>query len=813
MVELKKEIRFLTTRLGAIIREQAGERVFDHIENIRKLSKALRLSHSSADARTLNRMIRALKVSEANQIAHAFSLFFHIVNLCEERARVRHLQALDAPKQSLRWLFAKLKQAGVTTEKLQVCLNALEIEPVLTAHPTEAKRRSVLHQILRLVQQIEDPDEVLEALWQTEEVREHRVGPLNEVENTLFLFEQTIFETVPDFYQVFEEELHAHYPEAKVSRPFLTFASWVGGDRDGNPFVTCEVSEATLDLQTKTIRDFYDHRCDLLVQELTHSTNRSFRRRSKAGVEMRGLFQPYEVFRKQLVTIRRKLRGGYRSAKEFIRDLEQIQGGLRKQNAHRAATGHIQRLITQARVFGFHLAELDFRDHAQKLREAPDEIVAEFQMIRHLQNAHGVAAAHRFILSMTTSVEDICSVLRLARRARLNYLDIIPLFESIGDLDNATRIMREVWNDPDYREHLRRRADVQEIMLGYSDSNKDGGYLAANWFLYRAQKDLSQLADECGVKLRFFHGKGGSIDRGGGSSHRALRAQPHASRGGRIRITEQGEVISLKYSNPLVARRNLEQLTSAVIAANCLSPDKRYKGQLPLWEHTMERLARVSFDFYQELVFRMPEFSEYFWQATPVDLIEQARIGSRPSRRAQTTDIHQIRAIPWVFAWTQSRHLLSAWYGLGHALEEFAAEAGGLEQLREMYQHWPFFAQLVDNAEVSLAKVDLSIARRYAQLVTSAQVRNKIFGMIEKGYEASVTIVLQIAQRGKLLENQPVLAESIRLRNPYVDPLNYLQLRFLPRWRKLPETKRTEKLRRLLALTVKGVAFGMKSTG
>lgn len=811
--QLKQEVRFLTTRHGAIIREQAGERVFEQVEQIRKLAKAIRQRPEPASIRAKRRLIAGLNIREANQVAHAFSLFFQLVNLCEERARVRHLAAADGPPQSLRRLFRDLKAAGVGAAQLQQCLDALEIQPVITAHPTEAKRRTLLNQILRLAAQPHDPDEILEALWQTQEVRERRVGPLDEVESALFFFERTIFDTVANFYATFDAELRATYPEAQRRRPFLTFASWVGGDRDGNPYVTPEVSLATAALHRQRILRFYDGQCERLIEEITHATpHRSRRSAGRAGAG-NDPFQPSEMFRKQLVAIRRKLRGRYSNAAALVRDLEQIRQGLLRQNARRAASGRIARLITQAQVFGFHLAELDFRDHSAKLGAGEAELLEQFQTIRHIQLEHGMAAANHFVLSMTRSAEDMRALLRLARRARLKQVDLVPLFETIEDLQNCTQVMRELWTDPGYREHLAGRDNTQEIMLGYSDSNKDGGYLAANWFLYRAQKQLALLADECGVRLRLFHGKGGTIDRGGGASHRSLRAQPYAAHGGRIRITEQGEVVSLKYSNPVIAQRNLEQLTSAVIAAHCLPPQTD-SSRLPDWEHWMEQLARSSFEFYQQLVYRTPEFQEYFWQATPIDLIEHMRIGSRPSRREQTADLRQLRAIPWVFAWTQSRHLISAWYGLGHALQRFAEqEPQGLAKLREMHQRWPFFTALLDNAEMSLAKTDLYIARQYSTLVRDAGVRNKIFSMIEDEYKRTVTMLLSVSRQSELLANQPVLAESIRLRNPYVDPLNYIQIRFLPRWRRARHPGRAEHLRRLLALTVNGIAFGMKSTG
>lgn len=810
---LRQDIAFLTGRLDAIIREQAGERVFRQLHQIRDLSIAARQHDPRARLKASPTPINRLQVEEAYRIAHAFSLFFQLVNFCEERARSRHLAADSAPPMSLRSLFRQLRKAGVRPEEVQRCLDQLEIQPVLTAHPTEAKRRIVLHQISRLTRHWDNPDEVLEALWQTEEIRERRVDPLQEVETTAFYFDLAIFETVANFYGAFDSELAANYPTVLRSRPFLTFASWVGGDRDGNPFVTPDISRTAAQWHACGLMDFYEREVAALVKELSHATAPLKRTLPPEPGEALIPYQPYEVFRRQLATLRRKLRAGTATLKEITVALEGVQQGLIQQRAHRAAAGHIHRLLTQVRVFGLHMAELDFRDHSSKLDTAEADILAELRAIGRIQDEHGPLAANHFILSMTRGAADILKLHELSRRAEVYDLDLVPLFETIQDLQNAPQTLAELWGNPRYRAHLRRRGTVQEVMVGYSDSNKDGGYLAANWFLYRAQKDMSRLAEECGVKLRFFHGKGGTIDRGGGASHRSLRAQPHAAHGGRIRITEQGEVISLKYANPAVAQRNLEQLTSAVIAGQCL-PSDTPEEQLAAWESCMDKLARAAFDFYQQLVYRTPEFAEYFMQATPIDLIEHLRLGSRPARRAANADIRQLRAIPWVFAWTQSRHLVSAWYGVGHALKEFSAtHEGGLDQLREMYQHWPFFKQMLDNAEMSLAKTELGIAREYAALVKSVVVRKKIFGLIEREYDRSVEMVLQVTQRAVLLENQPVLAESIRRRNPYVDPLNFLQIRFLAHWRQADETQRTEALRRLLALTVNGIAFGMKSTG
>ncbi len=806
-----REIGFLTHRLDAIIREQAGDKLFRHFQQICNLSTATRHREDSSSLQARRKLLEQLKVAEAYQIAHGLSLFFQLVNLCEERERVRQLQSEPEPPMSLRQVFRELKIAGVKRQQLQQCLDELEVQPVLTAHPTEAKRRTVLNQLCRVAQAIEQPDEALEALWQTEEIREQRVGPLQEVASAVYYFDRTIFDTIPDFYTTFDAELAASFPGAKRQRPFLTFASWVGGDRDGNPFVTPEVSRTTAQWHTCVAMDFYERQCAALIEEITHAARQARDAHLRASTQGMRSFQPYEVFRSQIAGLRRKLRAGKAELSEILETLQSVQKGLLRQKATRAARGRIQRLLTQVRVFGLHLAELDFRDHSGKLETAEGELLDEFRMLRQIQAEHGTQAASRFILSMTRSENDILRLFALARRAGLEQLDLVPLFETIEDLQNAAGVLSRLWGDAAYRAHLRRRGNVQEVMVGYSDSNKDGGYLAANWFLYRAQKEMARAAEAARIKLRFFHGKGGTIDRGGGVSYRSLRAQPHAAHGGRIRITEQGEVISLKYLNPAIAKRNLEQLTAAVIAARCLPEPE--SSRLLEWECCLGRLARLSFEFYQQLVYQTPEFAEYFWQATPIDLVEHLRFASRPSRRQQTSDIRQLRAIPWVFAWTQSRHLLSAWYGVGHALEQFAGhEPKGLESLRSMYSNWAFFRTLLDTAEVSLAKADLGIARRYAGLVKSEHAREKIFGLIETEHARSVKMILSVTQRRELLENQPTLAHSIHRRNPYVDPLSLLQIRFLSVWR-AGEKNRTEELRRLLALTVSGIASGMKSTG
>jgi phosphoenolpyruvate carboxylase len=426
---------------------------------------------------------------------------------------------------------------------------------------------------------------------------------------------------------------------------------------------------------------------------------------------------------------------------------------------------------------------------------------------------------------MTSSAADIWDVLLLGKEGGLvesrrgnaaSMMDVIPLFETFADLNASPTVLGQLLADPLYRRLLRSRGNFQEIMLGYSDSVKDSGYVAANWALFRAQQRLSRVAERHGVQFRLFHGKGGTIDRGGGQSYRSIQAQPMAAPGGRFRITEQGEVVSLKYSSLAIAERNIEQLVTSVLDAHLLQSRQRHAPRQREWEGYAEDLATHSRKYYRDLVYDTAEFALYFRQATPIDLIEQIRLGSRPSRRSSAGDLTELRAIPWVFAWTQSRHFLPAWYGLGFAVDKFIQShgAGGQALLRQMYRDWPFFAVLIDNAEISLAKTDLYIAGQYAALVRPSSTGKLIFGRITEEYQRSRRAVLEINETTHLLARQPVLSESIRLRNPYVDPLNYLQLRFLKLWRRTSAgAASSRELLRLLQITVAGVAFGMKSTG
>ncbi len=805
--EFEKEVSLLVSRLSAIIAELEGSSGLRRVETLRTLSQRVRAGYRKADIRAKRAFVRRLTPGQAYVVAHAFSLYFQLTNLCEERARVRAIQRTPGLRQSLRASFDELRTAGTTPRQLARLVEAMSLEPVLTAHPTENKRRSAMTHLLALAANPFNPDAVLEALWQTEEVRVHRVTPLDEVRSAMFLFENAIFDAAADFYGVIQEEMRRVGAGSDgVSQPVLTFASWMGGDRDGHPYVTPEVSREAVGMMRATLHALYDRQCARLVDDLSHADQRV---NVEAGVVSPDSFHPAEQFRRDIAAMRLRLaRGEYRDPAVWIGELEAMQAALRAQGAHRAAGGRLQRLIHQVRAFGFHLAELDFRDHSGKLKSASAEVNKQLETIRDLQREHGQATAHRFILSMTHTSEQILDVARRARSLGLKRLDVVPLFETIGDLESAPALMERLWDNREYQRHLAGQHGVQEVMLGYSDSNKDGGYLAANWFLYRAQKSLCRQADARGIRLKFFHGKGGTIDRGGGLSYRSLLAQPHASHGGWLRLTEQGEVIFMKYGNRAIALRNLEQLASAVLHNAGLHEEKRAVAKE--WEQLLETLARRAFIHYRALI-EADGFLNYFREATPIDLIEHLRIGSRPSRRSGTGDLSELRAIPWVFSWTQSRHMIPAWYGIGSALADLMPDHRA--ELRALYKHWRFFAVLLENAETSLAKADMYIAGRYASLLSSVSLRNRFLERIRTEFDASVAGILEVTGHKQLLARQPRLAESIRLRNPYIDPLHYLQIRFLRQWRDTEPEQRTEELRRLLALTVNGIAFGMKSTG
>jgi phosphoenolpyruvate carboxylase len=575
-----------------------------------------------------------------------------------------------------------------------------------------------------------------------------------------------------------------------------------------------------------------------------------------------------ELYRQKFSFMHRKLENLIAKKKpgttpeEFLEDLTVIRDSLIA-NKGKLAAADFTRLIDQVKFFGFHLAKLDFRDHAKKLKQLfaevfPDESYAaesilklihskrklprgavlsppskdlldQLSAMRFIQERVESAAAGDYILSMTESEEDMLALFYFAQQKGLIKtsrkdvkqcsIGIIPLFESIRSLESAHTVMDRLFSIPIYRSYIKARGNVQQVMLGYSDSAKDGGYLAANWKLYLAQKSLAETAERHHVKLELFHGKGGTIDRGGGESHRAILAQPFAASCGRIKLTEQGEVVAQKYSNPFIAERNLEQLVTAVAWTNLVNKkDLEKNRKIRGWEERMERLSQLAYGHYRRLVYDTPGFLDFFKQATPIQVLKMTNIGSRPALRGNKESFEELRAIPWVFSWIQSRYIISAWYGIGYALETYMEDNGaaGLAQLREMHTEWPFFRSIMTNVQTSLAKTDLSIASQYADMAGGDDLRSRIHGEIVSEHTRAVEKVLQVCEQKDLLDNHKVLRDSIRQRNPYVDPLHYLQMRFLGEIREKNaalDSETRKKIDELLLLTVNGIAFGMKSTG
>lgn len=900
--QLKDDVRVLTTWLGRVIREQQGERFFNKLERLRQLAKAARARPGAASRRDLRRFVDTLTAREAETLARAFTLYFQLVNLAEEQHRLERLRAREregqSPPLSVDRALEDIRRAGVSPARIARAVGELRLEPVFTAHPTEAKRRVVLRHLLRLGTQWENfrredltPTErrraednileSLEALWQTRQVRQRRVTVEDEVRNVLFFLAGTVPTAAAEFTSSVAAALERHAPGASPGPGLLTFGTWVGGDRDGNPAVTPESSRWALAEQRRTALEFYLKSVDALQWHLTGSAAAASvdpaikkslikdRRELPELAERMRAWEDGEFYRAKLWAVEARLRralagtpGGYSDGTAFADELARLRASLAARRGGRMARGGLVTLERQARAFGFYLARMDFRQHSGRVRAAAEAILGrapsaaewpevlktggpraiprsatdylalkELETLAALQAEFGPAAADHYIVSMTHAEEDLWAALFLARRAGVvavrrgrwrSTIDVVPLFETIEDLARAPALMGGLWRHPIYRQILASRGGVQEIMLGYSDSNKDAGYVAANFQLYRSQRALVRAAQNAGVRLRFFHGKGGTIDRGGGPAHRAILAAPESVPGGTLRITEQGEVIAYKYGRPAIARRNFEQMASAVLTARLAPPGAGLpEDRRAAYENALADIAVASARQYRALVRDTPGFVDYFNQATPIDLIEKIEIASRPVFRRtkpknEGTPLSDMRAIPWVFAWTQSRHLLPAWYGAGTGLESFLRQHGreGKNRLVEMYDRWPFFAALVDNLELSLAKADLGVAETSAALVKDPALRRRLWSLVRGEYKRTLSALKAITGHAVPLEKAPVLRESIALRNPYVDSLSALQNRFLKLWRdeSRPAREREAALSVLL-VTLNGIAAGMKSTG
>jgi phosphoenolpyruvate carboxylase len=909
---LRRDINLLGRVLGRVLIEQEGEDLFETEEEVRLLCKRLRFDYDPELDGRLRRQIDAMSVRELRRIVRAFSVYFQLVNIAERYHRVRRRRQYEAspgnPPQraSVASALARLEEEGLGKERLRNVIDGMEVGLVLTAHPTEAMRRSVRRKHVRIGRMLEamespaltwrerrtleeDLAEEITILWQTDELRVRRPEVQQEIERTLLYFENPLISATLEAYREFEDELSRLYPEdtPKLGR-VLEFGSWVGGDQDGNPFVEPEMVTAALGLHREVIlkrhlasvRWLTDHMSQSskmipISEELRRSVRRDEGLMPEAA-ERYGGVDPNEIYRHKLLFVAERLRHAleqsesptaYPGAVEFLDDLLTIRESLLQNGGERVAEGALQDLIRQAEVFGFHLAKLDVRqesttvvravaelvsassgeellameeaERAALLRglltqsdlvlpepeEASEEsrkVIETFGRIRRAREDFSGAPVETFVLSMAHHASDVLCVQLLARRAGLlevdeegtctaNDLRVSPLFETVEDLRRAPEVLGNLLEDPFYRSSLTVSDDLQEIMLGYSDSGKDAGYVTSNWTLYEAQGLLSAVASRFGVELRLFHGRGGSAGRGGGPSYQAIMAQPPGTLQGKIRITEQGEVISFKYSMRGLARRNLDTMLAAVLEA---SADETPREPEPRWVEAMEKLSETASETYRALVYADEDFLSFFSEASPIGELSLLNMGSRPTRRVQNPTVDSLRAIPWVFAWTQNRFLLPSWYGAGTALGGYASEPEKLEVLREMYRGWPFFRTLIDFMQMTLAKSDLRIAEHYTSLVSNPAVRERLWTRISGEHAACVEALLLITGTGHLLDDSPVLQRSIRLRNPYVDPLSYVQVALLRRLRALPEdsSDREDALNTLL-LSISGVSSGMLNTG
>jgi phosphoenolpyruvate carboxylase len=910
-VALRDDVRTLGALVGDVIREQGGEALFRQVETARVAAIRRREGEPAAEPE-LEALVGALSSREAAELIRGFATYFEVVNLAERVHRIRrrrdYLRTGAAPQQGgLEDTVRRLATAGHGPAEVRALLERVLFEPVFTAHPTEATRRTLLEKqqtIGQLLVRRLDPSltpaeeqaalgrirEEVTVAWQTEAHPTQRPTVFDELEHVLFFLTDVVYRVVPPFYEELEQALGAVYGPAGAQipiAPVLRFASWVGGDMDGNPNVNADTVRAALARHRTLVLDRYRRETLQLARRLSQSVSRvdadeavleraaDYARRFPAALDplpARYRDMPYRVLLRlmaaRLEATDRDAPHGYADALEFAADLRLASRSLVAHGGAHAGLFGVRRLLRRVETFGFHLATLDVRQHAlvhravagcllgdpvwlerpaaeraERLRQAlaageppataPDSdcerTLAVFRAIAECRARYGAQAIGPYIVSMAQDTDDVLTVLLLARWAGLVDphpltpspsgrggtlhrpiggvpLDVAPLFETVEDLEAAPDVLRALLADDVYRAHLERRERRQVVMIGYSDSNKDGGMAASRWALQRAQAALVALLEPAGIDLTIFHGRGGTVSRGGGKITRAVLAAPPGAVRGRLRVTEQGEVINAKYGLRGIAIRTLEQAVGATALATALprAPDARESR----WRAVMDDIAADSCATYRALVYDDPGFVEYFRLATPIDVIERMPIGSRPPARAAGSGIEQLRAIPWVFAWTQSRHLLTGWFGLGTALER-AVGRHGEAVVAEMLRDWPFLKALVDDVEMVLAKADLGIAARYARLAGPLE---PIFSTaIRPEFERTVSLVLRLKGTTALLDEDPVLQRAIRLRNPYVDPMSFLQVDLLARWR--AAGRPDDELFAALLATVRGIAQGLQNTG
>jgi phosphoenolpyruvate carboxylase len=917
---LRRDVRSLGTLLGEVLREQAGEELYEQVEALRqgtirrREDEARGQSEEAAQhAAGALELVHKLPVERAILLTRAFAFYFELINLAETNHRKRRRTALQlsgragSQRGSLVGTLTEMRRVGIGAEEALEWLRRVLVAPVFTAHPTEAARRSVMFKRRRIgeylaaldripvpEQEMARLEELIRAeitnLWQTDEVRSRRPTVYDEIKMGLDYYDVSIFETLPSLYGEIAEALRAAYGlemETHQLPQVLSFGSWIGGDRDGNPYVTPAVTRDAIRMARGHLLLYYQRQLDELIDLLTTSTqqigvNDALMERLESYVALAhtpeaqvfGQQYEFESYRRFAICLKARLTRtlekveqpgaalpvtpytlgrsqdklaralpAYCSVLDFIDDLETLRESLVANRGLRIARTLVDPLILQVRTFGLHLHTLDIRQHARVHAAALQEAIADtaaatlagemsdetarvletFRVVGEVKHGCSPEAIRQYVISGASTVEDVLAVVRLARLGGVTVEGVgndpglmpVPLFESIEDLRHAPAVCRELWSRADYRRLMATWGNRQEVMLGYSDSNKDGGMLTGTWEIFRAHRDLHTVARECGMKLRLFHGRGGTVGRGGGPTHRAIFAQPMNSFEGQLRITEQGEVLNFKYSDEVLAERSLELMIAASLDAlarpNARDPEGHFTGVLkPEWEAALEELSGIAFGYYRRHIFDDADVMTYFEQSTPVAELEQAKIGSRPSWRNESTKLADLRAIPWVFGWTQSRLLTPAWFGVGYALDEYLKRPGALELLQTMARELPFFIDLLRNVELALGKVDLATARLYSALVEDAALRERIYGMLETEFHRTVRTLLAVTEQKELLESNPVLARSIKLRNPYVDPMHLIQVDMLRRKRSGEDTP---EVNRAIAATISGISAGLRNTG
>ncbi|GAA3003997.1 phosphoenolpyruvate carboxylase [Microbacterium aurantiacum] len=865
---MRADVRMLGSLLGKVLRESGSPGLFEDVERLRAATIQAYTDETPEAFARAAAIADSFSVARADEVARAFTCYFHLVNLAEEHQRVRVLRERDgrpereSASDSVAAAFVRLS-AEVGDETALERLQALRFHPVFTAHPTEARRRAVSSSIRRLASLLDEHEtsrrngaderraerrmlEEVDTLWRTAPLRPEKPSPTDEVRAVMAVFDETLYTAIPHVYRRVDDALQGPGAgnRAPVVKPFVRIGSWVGGDRDGNPFVTASVTRKAAKIASEHVLIGLERTAERIGRGLTldaASTPPSEallalgRRLAAADEEAAGEIaqrSPNEPYRRILLLIARKLAAtrardadlAYRDPEHLVADLRVIQDSLIQAGAARQAYGHLQQLLWQVETYGFHLAELEVRQHSAvharvlaeleaggERSELADEVLDVFRSVAFLQERYGPRAAGRYIVSFTQSAEDLAAVHRLARFAvgpegTPPVLDVIPLFETFADLQAAPGILAEIVEHPEFASRLEATGRRLEVMLGYSDSSKDVGPVAANLALYQAQAAISAWARESGIELTLFHGRGGALGRGGGPANSAILAQPPHSVDGRFKLTEQGEVIFARYGDPAIAMRHIDQVAAAILTASAPSNEERNRAAADKYAEVAATMDVASRERFFSLV-KAPGFAPWFARVTPMEEIGLLALGSRPARRGLSVEsLADLRAIPWVFAWTQARINLAGWFGLGSALDAVGDEG----RLQRAYAEWPLFRTMVDNVAMSLAKTDDRIARQYLDLGD----RDDLAELVRSEMVLTREWVIRVTGGTELLAGKPVLQRAVKMRSPYVDALSLLQLRALRALRAADEGAPVDpEQQRLLLLSVSGVAAGLQNTG